>query len=43
LEEKAGHITAIFRWEEKIPVFKGIVNYLKKTLTEHMIPKREGV
>jgi dipeptidyl aminopeptidase/acylaminoacyl peptidase len=33
LEEKAGHITAIFRWEEKIPIFKGIISYLKKVLT----------
>jgi dipeptidyl aminopeptidase/acylaminoacyl peptidase len=33
LEEKAGHITTIFRWEEKIPIFKGIINYLKKALT----------
>ena len=33
LEEKAGHITAIFRWEEKILIFKGIVSYLKKVLT----------
>lgn len=33
LEEKAGHITALFRWEEKIPIFKGIISYLKKVLT----------
>lgn len=33
LEEKAGHISSLFNWEEKIPLFNSIINYLKKVLT----------
>ncbi len=33
LEEKAGHISSLFNWKEKIPLVNGILNFLKKTLT----------
>ena len=32
LEEKAGHISAFMKWEESIPLFTSILNYLKKVL-----------
>ena len=32
LEEKAGHISALFNWEESIPLFTKIVDFLKKNL-----------
>jgi len=32
LEEKAGHISSLFNWEEKIPLFTRIINYLQKVL-----------
>ena len=33
LEEKAGHISALFNWEESIPLFTKIVDFLKRNLT----------
>jgi dipeptidyl aminopeptidase/acylaminoacyl peptidase len=33
LEEKAGHISALLKWEESIPLFTSIINYFKKVLT----------
>jgi len=33
LSEKAGHITSLTNWKEKIPLVNGIINYLKTTLT----------
>jgi len=33
LSEKAGHITSLTNWKEKIPLVNNIINYLKKTLT----------
>lgn len=32
LEEKAGHISSLFKWEEKIPLINSIINYLKRIL-----------
>ncbi len=32
LLEKAGHISAMFNWEESIPIFTKTINYLKKNL-----------
>jgi len=32
LQEKAGHISAFMKWEECIPLFTSILNYLKKVL-----------
>lgn len=32
LEEKAGHVSSLFNWEEKIPIFDSITNYLKRVL-----------
>jgi len=32
LEEKAGHISAFMKWDESIPLFSSMINYLKKAL-----------
>jgi len=32
IEERAGHISALFKWEENIPLFTEIVKYLKMNL-----------
>lgn len=33
LEEKAGHISAFLKWEESIPLFAKIIDYLTSVLT----------
>lgn len=33
IQEKAGHISVVFNWEESVPLFTKIVDFLKRNLT----------